>query len=67
MLDLFPTLFGKQYTPDVQEAWKKMLDLIYSKIYQVYANWDESYDSWIVIDESVTCIPFFEDNIYKKF
>lgn len=38
MLDLFPTLFGKQYTPDVQEAWKKMLDLIYSKIYQVYAN-----------------------------
>lgn len=38
MLDSFPLLFGKQYTSDVQEAWKKMLDLIYSKIYQVYEN-----------------------------
>lgn len=36
MLDVFPSLFGKQYTPEVQEAWKKMLDLIYSKIYQVF-------------------------------
>ncbi|XP_039314193.1 cytoglobin-2 isoform X1 [Solenopsis invicta] len=34
MLDVFPSVFGKQYTPEVQEAWKKMLDLIYSKIYQ---------------------------------
>ncbi|XP_012523504.1 globin [Monomorium pharaonis] len=35
MLDSFPTLFGKHYTPEVQEAWKKTLDLIFSKMYQV--------------------------------
>jgi len=38
MLELFPSVFGKQYTPEVQEAWKKMMDLIYSKIYQVYVD-----------------------------
>ncbi|KAL0124053.1 hypothetical protein PUN28_006089 [Cardiocondyla obscurior] len=38
ILNLFPSLFGKQYTPDVQEAWKKTLDLTFSKIYQVFAD-----------------------------
>ncbi|XP_071568688.1 globin 1 [Temnothorax nylanderi] len=38
MLELFPSLFGKQYTSDVQEAWKKTLDLIFTKINQVYVD-----------------------------
>ncbi|XP_011696849.1 PREDICTED: cytoglobin-2 [Wasmannia auropunctata] len=38
MLDLFPSLFGKQYTAEVQEAWKKTLDMIFSKISQVYTD-----------------------------
>lgn len=38
ILDAFPSLFGKQYTPETQEAWKKTLDLIFSKIYQVYTD-----------------------------
>ncbi|KAL0128636.1 hypothetical protein PUN28_003787 [Cardiocondyla obscurior] len=38
ILNLFPSLFGKQYTPDVQEAWKKTLDLTFSKMYQVFVD-----------------------------
>ncbi|XP_072748112.1 globin 1 isoform X2 [Anoplolepis gracilipes] len=38
LLSLFPSLFGKQYTPEAQEAWKKLLDLIYSVIHEVYKN-----------------------------
>ncbi|XP_011630511.1 cytoglobin-2 [Pogonomyrmex barbatus] len=37
ILDILPSVFGKQYTPEAQEAWKKMLDLLFSKIYKVYA------------------------------
>ncbi|XP_070166711.1 globin 1 [Polyergus mexicanus] len=38
LLSLFPSLFGKQYTLEAQEAWKKMLDLIFSTIYEIYKN-----------------------------
>lgn len=36
LINLLPTVFGKQYTPEVQEAWKKMLDLIFLTFAQVY-------------------------------
>ncbi|XP_029169534.1 cytoglobin-2 [Nylanderia fulva] len=36
LLVLFPSLFGKQYTPEAQEAWKKMLDLIFTTINDIY-------------------------------
>ncbi|XP_011867559.1 PREDICTED: globin [Vollenhovia emeryi] len=38
ILEALPSLFGKQYTPDAQQAWKQTLDVIFAKIYQVYAN-----------------------------
>ncbi|XP_018396998.1 PREDICTED: cytoglobin-2 [Cyphomyrmex costatus] len=38
ILEAFPSVFGKQYTSEVQEAWKKTLDLIFLKISQVYTN-----------------------------
>ncbi|XP_018346908.1 PREDICTED: cytoglobin-2 [Trachymyrmex septentrionalis] len=38
ILEAFPSLFGKHYTSDVQEAWKKTLDLIFSRICQVYTD-----------------------------
>lgn len=34
--DLFPSIFGKQYTLETQEAWKKMLDWFFSTLYRVY-------------------------------
>ncbi|XP_032667930.1 globin-like [Odontomachus brunneus] len=34
--DLFPSVFGKQYTPEVQEAWKKMFDYIFPILCRVY-------------------------------
>ncbi|XP_012231019.1 hemoglobin subunit beta [Linepithema humile] len=36
LTNLLPAVFGKQYTPEVQEAWKKMLDLIFLTLAQVY-------------------------------
>ncbi|XP_020288539.1 cytoglobin-2 [Pseudomyrmex gracilis] len=36
MINLLPTVFGKQYTPEAQEAWKKILDLMFSTFGQVY-------------------------------
>lgn len=38
LVKLFPSLFGKQYTQEAEEAWKKLLDLMYSVIHEVYKN-----------------------------
>lgn len=37
-MKLFPSLFGKQYTQEAEEAWKKLLDLMYSVIREIYKN-----------------------------
>ncbi|XP_014477681.1 PREDICTED: globin [Dinoponera quadriceps] len=34
--DLYPSVFGKQYTPEVQEAWKKMFDYMFPIFYRVF-------------------------------
>lgn len=34
--NLYPTIFGKQYTPEVKEAWKKMFDYVFAIFYRVY-------------------------------
>ncbi|XP_011152631.1 globin [Harpegnathos saltator] len=34
--DLIPSVFGKQYTQEVQEAWKKMFDYLFLILCQVY-------------------------------
>ncbi|EZA60245.1 hypothetical protein DMN91_010510 [Ooceraea biroi] len=38
MANLFPSVLGRQYTPEVQEAWRKMLDLLFSTLCRVYKN-----------------------------
>ncbi|OAD58225.1 Cytoglobin-2 [Eufriesea mexicana] len=38
MLDVLRQALGRQYTPEVAEAWRKTLDSAFTKIYQVLAS-----------------------------
>ncbi|KAF3419978.1 hypothetical protein E2986_14097 [Frieseomelitta varia] len=38
MLEVLRQALGKQYTPEVAEAWSKTLDGLFTKIYQVFAS-----------------------------
>lgn len=38
MLEVLRQALGKQYTPEVAEAWNKTLDMMFAKIYQVFAS-----------------------------
>ncbi|KAG6803880.1 globin 1 [Apis mellifera caucasica] len=38
MLEVLRQALGKQYTPEVAEAWNKTLDMMFGKIYQVFAS-----------------------------
>lgn len=38
VLKVLSQALGKQYTPEVAEAWSKTLDGVFAKIYQVYAS-----------------------------